>query len=163
MEILIGVAVVVLAAVAVIALRRTRRDEAFEGITPGLLPAPGQEARRIRVGAGQAPPIAVRFDPPAGIGPALAGLIAEFRMAPVAISATLVDLAGRGWLTLQPIEKADASRRSSSDSRDWVLQRTEPSPAEQLSRTEQVVLDAVFANGPVTTLLELRRSGAGLQ
>lgn len=164
MEVLIGVAAVVLAGIGVIAVRRARRDETFEGITPGLLPAPGQDVQRIRVGAGQGPPIAVRFDPPAGVGPALAGLIAESRIAPVAISATLVDLAGRGWLTLRPIEEAsDTSRRSSSDSRDWVLQRLEQPPAEQLSRAERVVLDAAFANGPVTTLFEFRSSGAGLE
>ena len=111
MTTVLGVLIAALAVGLVVWQRSSRRDETFAGITPGLLPAPGQLEQRIRIGRGQAAPVAVRFDPPPGVRPALAGLIAESRLEPVAISATLVDLAVRGWLRMHPIE-AEATRSS---------------------------------------------------
>ncbi len=158
----LGILIVALAAGLVVRLRLARRDEMFAGLTPGLLPAAGQPAERVRISGHLAPPIAVRFDPPAGVGPALAGVIAESRLHSVAVSATLIDLAGRGWLTLRPLEPVAGSTGRTSAARDWELRAQAPPPAEQLSRTEQAVLGAAFAAGPVTTLFAFRTRGAGL-
>lgn len=154
-----AVLVLVGAVALVVWQRRAHRDEMFAGITPGLLPAAGQPAVRVPVAARQAPPVAVRFDPPAGIRPALAGMIAEARVETVAVSATLVDLAARGWLTLSPIQPD-----GSPDERpkDWELRAADTPPQEQLSPVEEEVLRAAFAAGPVTTLHEFRARGAGL-
>ena len=73
MTIALGVLIAALAVGFVVWQRRSRRDETFAGITPGLVPAAGQPEQRIQVGRGQAAPIAVRFEPPAGVRPALAG------------------------------------------------------------------------------------------
>lgn len=157
----LGILIVALAVGLVVWLRVSRRDEMFAGLTPGLLPAAGQPAERARISGGQAPPIAVRFDPPAGVQPALAGLVAGTGMGTVAVPATLIDLAARGWLNLRPLEPAESSRRSTA-ARDWELRALDPPPAEQLSPTERAVLGAAFATGPVTTLFEFRSRGAGL-
>ena len=156
MTYLLGLLVFALAVALVVWLRRSRRDEMFAGITPGLTPAAGQQEVRVRISRRDAPPIAVRFDPPAGLRPALAGVITESRLDTVAISATLVDLAGRGWLTMRPLEP-DADHNSKA--RDWELLASDPAPAEQLSPAERELLSALFAAGPVTSLLDFRSRG----
>ncbi|MCC6495256.1 MAG: DUF2207 domain-containing protein [Propionibacteriaceae bacterium] len=162
MTYVLGIVIVALAVGLVVWLRLSRRDEMFAGLTPGLLPAAGQPAERVRITGGQAPPIAVRFDPPAGVQPALAGLIAGPGLGTVAVPATLIDLAARGWLTLSPLEPVAGSSRRSTAARDWELRALDPPPAEQLSPTERAVLGAAFAHGPVTSLFEFRSRGAGL-
>lgn len=154
MEILVGLAAVVGAVVAVVLGRRANRDEVFDGITPGLLPAPGQEVARRRADA--VPPLAVRFEPPDAQQPAVAGVIADGRFDPVELSATMIDLAVRGWLVLRPVGGIPAADGRSTPPSDWELFLTQPQPAEPLSPTEQAVLDAVFADGPATTLQQVR-------
>lgn len=162
MTYVLGIAILALALGLVVWQRQARRDEMFAGLTPGLLPAPGQPAERVPVGR-QPPPVAVRFDPPAGTGPALAGVIAGSRLEPVAVAATLIDLAGRGWLTLRPLDPpAEPQRRGAAPAREWELRAQDPPPADELSRTEQAVLAEAFAAGPVTTLSAFRGRGAGL-
>lgn len=156
MTTVLGILIAVLAAGLVVWQRSSRRDETFAGITPGLVPASGQPEQRIRIGRGQAAPIAVRFDPPPGVRPALAGLIAESRLEAVAVSATLVDLAGRGWLRMHPIEaEGDPKQRP----RDWVLTAAAVAPSEPLSPAERELLSEVFAGSSVATLQEVRRRG----
>ena len=165
MTTVLGILIFIAAIGLVVWQRRSRRDEMFAGITPGLRPAAGQPAPRVRIGAREAPPLAVRFDPPAGLRPALAGLIAESRLETVAISATLVDLAARGWLTMRPIDAdadADAKAERRMKPKDWELRAADTAPAEQLRPAEQTLLSAVFAVGPVTTLHDFRERGAGL-
>ncbi len=156
MTTVLGVLIAALAVALVVWQRRSRRDETFAGITPGLLPAAGQPEQRIPIGRGQAAPVAVRFEPPAGVRPALAGLIAESRLEPVAISATLVDLAVRGWLRMRPVEADGDPKRASQD---WVLSKEAVSPAEPLSRAERELLAEVFGGSPVATLQDVRRRG----
>lgn len=88
MTYVLGIVIVALAVGLVVWQRLARRDETFAGLIPGLLPAAGQPARRVRIHGRLAPPIAVRFDPPVGVRPAFAGVIAESRMDSVAASAT---------------------------------------------------------------------------
>lgn len=156
MTTVLGILIAVLAAGLVVWQRSSRRDETFAGITPGLLPAAGQPEQRIRIGRGQAAPVAVRFEPPAGVRPALAGLIAESRLETVAISATLVDLAVRGWLTMRPIE---AEGDPKQPPRDWVLAAAAAPPSDPLSRAERELLSGIFSDSPIATLQDVRRRG----
>ena len=59
--------VLVIAAGAVALLRWRRRDQEFVGVTPGVVPAPGQprRVRRVRGGQEWKGPVAVAFAPPA--------------------------------------------------------------------------------------------------
>ena len=156
MTTVLGILIAALAVGLVVWQRSSRRDETFAGITPGLLPAPGQPEQRFRIGRGQAAPVAVRFEPPAGVRPALAGLIAESRLEPVAISATLVDLAVRGWLRMHPIEaEGDQKQRP----RDWVLTAASVPPSEPLSWAERELLAEIFTGSSVATLQDVRRRG----
>lgn len=139
--------VVVVAALGVIGYRSLRRDEIFDGITPGLMPAPGQPVRRVRVRRGQRPVTAVRFSPPDQIGPGLTGVIVDGRVDPVEISATLLDLGNRGWLRVRPL-----ANRVGTKPDDWLIEQSLPTPAERLSPTEELLYQALFATGEAITL-----------
>jgi hypothetical protein len=152
MTVIIAGAIVLAAVLAGIAVRFLRRDEVFVGLTPGLLPAPGQEVGRQHVRRSQLPPVAVRFNPPDGVGPGLAGVAIDGRVDPVELSATLIDLAQRGWLTLQPLAHGHGSKPY-----DWQLYAAPEPPKEPLTPTEQALLGAAFGAGPVTTLSAFRK------
>lgn len=155
-QLLIGVVFVVAAVAGVVWLRLTRGDEVFDGLTPGLVPAAGQAAVRRRIRNSQRPPVAVRFNPPDGLNPGLVGVAIDGRVDPVELSATLIDLAGRGWLTMHPVVDSASGKPT-----DWELRQSGPVD-EALSATETVLLGALFAAGPTTTLSEFRQDQASL-
>lgn len=128
-------------------VHRRGRDERYAGLTPGLAPADGAEGEVVRGGAG---PIAVRFQPPDDAPPGLVGTIIDESADTRDVSATVVDLAVRGYLT---IEEIDTGRRSKAD---WELRRTDPAPTEPLLRYERTVYDGIFASGDVVRLSDLR-------
>ncbi|MGC3994978.1 MAG: DUF2207 domain-containing protein [Propionicimonas sp.] len=162
MGVLLGIAFVVMGVLVVMWVRRSHRDEVFAGLTPGLLPAPGQVVRRVRVDGRERGPIAVRFTPPDGVSPGLAGTVLDNTVNPVDISATLIDLAVRGWFRLKPLDgdqqPATPERRAKRTAKDWELRRRDPAPADVLSPAERQVIGGLFARGPVITLSEVRRS-----
>jgi len=160
-EIVIGLVLVGLAIAGVVRARKESRDEVFAGLTPGLLPAPGQPVERRMLGRGEEPPIAVRFEPPVGLRPAPAGVIIDSSIDAVELSATLIDLAIRGWLVLKPILPSGATPGATKPT-GWELHQVGQAPAELLTATEQAVLAAAFAHGPVSTVAELR-AGHGLR
>jgi uncharacterized membrane protein YgcG len=126
------------------------RDERYAGLTPGLRPGVGDAPEVVRGGK---PVVAVQFTPPQGVQPGMVGTVIDETVNTVDVSATLVDLAVRGHLTIEQIESGMFGRR------DWRLTRTAPT-AEQaqvpLHDYEQVLLDGVFAGGSQTTLSALR-------
>jgi len=157
----LGLLALVVGAVVVAIVRLRARDEVFEGITPGLLPAPGQPSRRVRVARSGQPPIAVRFTPPDGVTPGLVGTVIDNEVNHADISATLVDLAIRGWFRIRPLgrDQRRATAESSSGRRtrpDWELIRNDPAPTEPLSRAESVLVRGLFATSGVTTLSAVR-------
>lgn len=165
---------------AVVWFRRRRRDEVFAGITPGELPGVGQQAMRRRVGGGRSEwsgPIAVRFTPPDGMTPGLVGTVIDGSADVVDVSATLIDLAVRGYLRLhaEPVDPAapqppppppgrapTSAARDEAPGRDWRLTRASPAPAGPLRPFEQHLLDRVFADGDSVTVAELKRRGFDL-
>lgn len=151
MGVVIGIVIVVVAIGAGVAVRILRRDEVFDGLTPGLLPKPDQPVVRRLLRRGEQPPVAVRFNPPDDVGPGLAGVAIDGRVDPVELSATLIDLAGRGWLSLRPV-----SREPGAKPDDWELLSSDPAPSEPLSPTEEALLAAAFSEGPTTTLSRFR-------
>lgn len=103
-------------------------------------------------------PVPVEYRPPEGLRPGELGLLIDERVDPVDVSATIVDLAVRGYLTIEEIE--DTSRWRKRD--DWRLIRGRPPAAgdghpvedvapgdesdrEALNRYERRLLDALFA------------------
>lgn len=151
MGIVIAALIVVVAAAAAFLVRRLSADEVFDGVTPGLLPTAGQPEVRRRRRRGEQPPIAVQFTPPKDLGPGLAGVAIDGRVDPVELSATMIDLAGRGWLSLRPLTTQPEAKPL-----DWEVQQAEPAPAEELSPTETLIYAALFTDGPLTTLAAFR-------
>ncbi|MCA0179596.1 MAG: DUF2207 domain-containing protein [Actinobacteria bacterium] len=171
-----GVVLPLLVAVpAVTWFRRRRRDEIFEGVTPGELPAYGQQVTRRRVGGDEwSGTVAVRFTPPDGLTPGLVGTVIDGRANVVDVSATLVDLAVRGYLHLHA-EPADPDRppppprgpnpkpaRASTTDHDWRLTRLPTPEHDTLLPFERALLDAVFARSTEVTIADLKARGFDL-
>lgn len=141
---------------------RRGRDARYAGIAPGLLPGRGQRAM-TKVG-GRKPPVTVRFTPPDGVPPGLVGVIMDQSADDIDVTATLVDLAVRGHLTItrvpdpSPDSALDPIRRRFADPKpDWTLTRTRPpASASPLLPYEKRLLDRVFSRGDSVNLSDLK-------
>ena len=92
-------------------LRRNGFDEQYVGLTPGVVPAPGQA---VAVGARRHAPVAVQFTPPEGFRAGQLGTLVGEVADPRDVTATIVDLAVRGYLRIEPVDDGD----------DWRLTAT---------------------------------------
>jgi hypothetical protein len=100
---LIGGLLSVAALAAVVVLRRRGRDERYAGIAPGSLPAQGETLPIVREEVTDAP---VQFGPPAGLPPAQVGALVRERAAMADVTATVVDMAVRGFYRFVQEDKA---------------------------------------------------------
>lgn len=123
--------------------RRGSRDQVYLGLTPGVVPAPGQEAQ---VGyARQGAPVAVQFTPPTGARPGELGTLIDATADNSDITATIIDLAVRGHLKITQTGK-----------KDWTF--TALANPEPLLDYERDLLDNLFAKGNEVTTRALRDS-----
>jgi len=113
--------------------RRNKKDEVYVGLPPGLEPPAGQKAEVALVRPATDYP--VQFHPPTGQIPAEIGALVSEKADPNYLAATIVDLAVRGYLTIDTEEK-----------KGWKVFRTEQAP-QGLTTHEQNVLDALFGDG----------------
>ncbi|WP_052592811.1 DUF2207 domain-containing protein [Luteipulveratus mongoliensis] len=143
--IVIGIVVPLLAIALVMWMRWRRRDVEYVGLTPGLVPAPGQSPRRRRVRGGQewSGNVAVQFHPPVGVSPAIAGVLIDSSADPRDLGSLVVDLSVRRWFDITRVGK------------DWELRRLNPPAQDALSPTERAIVDALFRTGPVQRMSEL--------
>ncbi len=128
------------------------RDEEYAGLTPGLSPVSGADGQVVK---GRGGPVAVQFTPPQGVQPGLVGTVIDEEANTIDVSATLIDLAARGHLTIA--EEEGGFLRG----KDWRLTRTTPT-AEQ-ARTallpyEEALLAGVFATEPTRTLSSMKNT-----
>lgn len=130
------------------------RDERYADLTPGLTPGLGQEGTAV-VRGGRRGPVAVQFTPPQGVPPGLAGTVLDEAADVVDVTATLIDLAVRGHLTLTQTQDAGLLRKA-----DWALTWTRSTDRAELEPFEQHLLDGVFAQGTPTQLSALKNSFA---
>lgn len=132
------------------ALVHTRgRDEWYAGLTPGLTPGHGEDAPVRRGGT---PKVVVQFHPPDGVQPGLVGTIVDEQADTVDVSATIVDLAVRGFLRIEEVKKGGLFGRD-----DWELTWLQPPPgAKQLTAYENALIDGLFATGSPVRLSALR-------
>lgn len=142
----VGIPIAAAAGMAAMFWRRGR-DERYVGLTPGLAPAPGQDTQ-VERGGKQI--VAVQFQPPEGATPGLVGTIQDGRADTVDVSATIVDLAVRGYLRMEEI--APASRLQKSD---WQLTRLRD-VGDELMPYERTLFEGVFAGGDQIRLSDLR-------
>ncbi len=80
-------------------LRRRSRDERYVGVTPGLAPGPNDETR-VAEGDDDAP-VAVQFEPPPGLHPGHLGTLIDGKVDVRDVTATIVDLAVRGYIRIE--------------------------------------------------------------
>jgi len=149
----IGVFLPLLAAAAMSMLVWTRgRDEAYAGLTPGLSPGAGESAPTVR----QSRPgtIAVQFNPPPGVQPGMVGTLIDEEANTVDVTATILDLAVRGYLSIAETQKRFGRT-------DWMLTRAAPpAHAVALSTYEEMLVEALFAQGDAVRLSDLKNTFA---
>ena len=97
--------------------------------------------------------IVVRYEPPEGLGPAEVGTLVDERVDQRDISATIVDLAVRGYLTIRE-EKTSGGLMGLGASTDYVLESKRP--PKGLKTYEALVHDKLFAEGDSIRLSELK-------
>jgi len=132
------------------ALVATRgRDEWYAGVTPGL--TPGREAQAAPVERGARPTIAVQFNPPPGVQPGLVGTIIDESADTLDVSATVIDLAVRGFLTIEEVDGGGFTKRT-----DWRLTRLMPPEGEVLRPYESSLLEGLFATANPVLLSDLK-------
>lgn len=143
---------------------RKGRDEQYLALTPGLEPAPsrGAVSDHEQGGAGgivgrvpllHRDPIAVQFTPPEGLRAGQLGTLLDERANVVDVTATIVDLAVRGYLRIEEVEKQARFERG-----DWRLRRLRDSRDDDLYPYEATLLDAVFASGQEVLLSDLKQT-----
>jgi hypothetical protein len=135
------------------------RDEWYAGVTPGLAPgsadavAPGSvppppPAPTLR---GRRPEIAVQFNPPPGVQPGMVGTIIDESADTIDVSATVMDLAVRGFLRIEEIQSGTMFSRT-----DWRLVQLPPPSGQTLRPYEATVLEGLFAEGSDVKLSDLK-------
>jgi uncharacterized protein (TIGR04222 family) len=92
----------------------------------------------------------VEFAPPDGLRPGQVGTLVDFTANPLDVTATLVDLAVRGYLTIEEVPHEEHHRVY-----DWTLTRLDK-PDTDLLPYEQVLLTGLFPDGDPVTISELR-------
>jgi hypothetical protein len=121
--------------------RRSNRDEVYLGLTPGVTPGRGQPAAVGR-DSGNAP-VAVQFTPPRDARPGEIGTLMDATADDRDITATLVDLAVRGHLTIAQPGKHD-------------FEFTRQAGSDQLTGYESSLLERLFRSGGRVTTDDLK-------
>ena len=151
-DIAVGLVPILAALVTVGIFRWRRKDEIFTEVTPGLTPAFGasDHTERVRRGVEYSGPVAVRFNAPDNSTPALSGTVIDGIVHGRDLTATLVDLALRGIVTLE-------KETSPKGKDDWRISRTGVGE-ETMAEHERVLLDALLAGRTSVLLGSLRQA-----
>ena len=151
-----GVAALVAVGGAFLAIRRVRRsgrDRAYLGLTPGLRPVTGQDA-----GSGyrdRRTPVSVQFTPPQDVRPGELGTLVDEKADPVDVTATLIDLAVRGYLRIEEVRRSKPKKKP----KDWTLVALRE-PDAGLLPYEALLMDEIFTGRPHVRLSDLEESFA---
>lgn len=151
------VALVVGSLLVVRRVRRTGRDRAYLGLTPGLRPVAGQ-ALPGQTGTGyrdKRAPVAVQFTPPADVRPGELGTLVDEKADPVDVTATLIDLAVRGYLRIEEVPRSNPKKKP----KDWTLVSLRPADAALLDY-ERLLLEEIFSGRERVDLSDLKTTFA---
>jgi uncharacterized membrane protein YgcG len=130
---------------------RTGRDRRFAGLTPGLEPTGGVAVPDEAVPLGGSGAVSVEWTPDDDMRPALMGVLIDERADPLDVTATIVDLAVRRFLTIEELPRHGLFRK-----RDWKLTYTEGAPADGLTPWESGLLGALFEKGTEVEVSDLK-------
>ena len=129
---------------------REGRDRRFVGSpVDQVLGTPSGESESVPFGEGgaEAP---VEFAPPDDIRPGQVGTVTDERANVIDVTATIVDLAGRGYLVIHEVPDTGLFSKT-----DWRLVRTELGTTDLLPY-ETLLLEGLFRDGPEVTVSELK-------
>jgi uncharacterized membrane protein YgcG len=111
----------------------------------------GTESGEVqRVPLFEGAPIPVEYTPPGDLRPGLIGTIRDEVAHPLDVTATIIDLAARGFLRIDEIEGSGRFARS-----DWQLTRLTRNTA-QLEAYERLLIDGLFEDAEEVELSALR-------
>lgn len=144
-------ALALIAGGAVVAVSQRGRDRRYLGVTPGLEPLAGQPADVAKVGMFRRDPIAVQFAPPKDIRPGQIGTLIDEEANVVDVTASLIDLAVRGFLRIEEVREKRWFR-----SGDWKLEKLRDAEPGELHRYEQTLFSKLFAGREEVLLSELK-------
>lgn len=120
------------------------KDEIYAGVTPGLEPPPGGPARvEPTRGMEYKGTIAVAFQPPRTLTPGLIGLVVDGTVDPRDLTASIIDLAARGYFTLEVVDP-NLMGAGTKPKKDWLVRGLEKDPAG-LMEYEQLLLKLIPA------------------
>ena len=134
-------------AVGLLAYRQGRDRVNRGGLTVDGQPDADDPVRRGLVGPRSVP---VQFRPPEDLRPGQLGVLVDERVDAVDVSATIVDLAVRGYLTIEETSSGRIRRK-----RDWALTRTDK-PPDDLRGYERTLLDALFTGRATIDVSDLK-------
>jgi uncharacterized protein (TIGR04222 family) len=146
-----GGLLLLLAGAVVLVVWRLGRDRRYQGsaVDAAFLPdsANAPEERVPLFGEHETP---VEFVPPDGLRPGQVGTIVDFHANALDVTATIVDLAVRGYLVIEEIDAPGRLHRG-----DWKLTRQKEDD-DTLLPYEKKLLDGLFRDGDEVTLSGLR-------
>ncbi|MCD6021933.1 MAG: hypothetical protein K0R20_1643 [Actinomycetia bacterium] len=129
---------------------REGRDRRFMGSQiDQVMGSPGGESEPVPLGEGDAE-APVEFAPPHNVRPGQIGTLLDERANVIDVTATIVDLAGRGFLLIQEIPDTGLFSKT-----DWTLIRLEGAESELLAY-ERKLLDGLFRDGNEVKVSELK-------
>lgn len=96
----------------------------------------------------------VEFVPPDHLRPGQIGTLIDFAANPLDVTATIVDLAVRKYLTIEEIEGSGWTHKA-----DWKLTKKKE-PGDELKPYERELMDGLFEDGDEVQLSELRQKFA---
>jgi hypothetical protein len=111
---------------------------------------PAEETRPI----GGRDEIVVEYQPPEGLRPAEIGLLLDERADAKDVTATIIHLAVRGYLTITEVAQGGLMGRLAG--KDWLLTRKKED-ASDLAKYERLAFDGLFESGPEVRLSDLKR------
>lgn len=131
------------------------RDVRFRGSAVDQVMGPvgsGSETQTVPLFEGGEAP--VEFAPPEGIRPGQVGTLIDEEANTLDVTATIVDLAVRGHLVIEEIEKKWFLGKA-----DWRLKR-QPKGTDDLLGYERLLLDGLFESGDEVELSDLKKKFA---
>ena len=109
-----------------------------------------QDSREERAPLFGSDPIAVEFEPPDQMRPGQMGLLFDERADTLDVTATIIDLAVRGYLKITELDKTGWFGKT-----DWELERLKEADAELLEY-ERIVLEGLFDSQTTRKLSDLK-------
>ena len=129
---------------------REGRDRRFIGSQiDQVMGSPSGDSEQVPLGEGDAE-APVEFAPPENVRPGQIGTLLDERANVIDVTATIVDLAGRGFLLIREIPDSGLFSKT-----DWTLIRLEGAESELLA-FERKLLDGLFRDGNEVKVSELK-------